>query len=745
MGKDYIRKSNYNYRCLGSSAKKVSNTKVVYLLSLFFITVFIFFCDYNRSLSQGRVRYSEPENLEQVNSQDDEFSPLVYNNKLIFNRGRGGKSVFFQSQIDINSNQIKVSAPKFFRADFNNTEESQSYISIENDSLNPKLYFSKFVKYNGKNVLNLFYSLFKKQTWTKGQKIEAFETPFFCSQAAISPNNDYLVFTASSVAFNGGQEDIGDTDLFISYKDGDGNWTNPEIIGEINTKLSEITPFISGSDGKDTLYFASNGLGGPGGYDLYYSVREGGVFQRPNPIIDLNTEFDESDFVCFGNQVFFSSNRLGGFGNLDIYHSYRETVEENTQGVHNNKMDIVLNSFMSSVKVKRTYDYTLIAPIRYLYFNESKTQDISEVDKVLESKIELLQEIYRIPNSLQDNSNIDGVNLDSSEDLRSRIRAFLYYTTKLFHYQSIRNDTYDTNQQNRREERENNTLNVYLTVISPIDNTKSNFQYNTTNNNINHILNKIQAFFISNSLINKENIQINYVYNPNLSDGEFYIYYDFSNINFLGSKDSGNLLVEKVADVNQISVEPDIIGFEFQARPVAELKNWISYLMLKDKQVIFTSNNASMTFQVDLNKYKESIINYDSLLFYTIANNKQGDEFFDNTRILLNQTKYKAKKLYQFGKNSYSLTQFDLPYYDDLLLKKDLLLNWFLQQEDKKKSEVLVFTQRENMAEGENVILHYIKTNFPNIVIKVIDKGYEKLINEKIKNQQKMVNFFIKE
>jgi outer membrane protein OmpA-like peptidoglycan-associated protein len=68
------------------------------------------------------------------------------------------------------------------------------------------------------------------------------------------------------------QNSLGDLDIYVSFLKDNGVWTTPKNIGEdINTFQSDATPFLA-ADGK-TMYFASNGHLGYGGYDLFVTKR----------------------------------------------------------------------------------------------------------------------------------------------------------------------------------------------------------------------------------------------------------------------------------------------------------------------------------------------------------------------------------------------------------------------------------------------------------------------------------------
>jgi len=87
---------------------------------------------------------------------------------------------------------------------------------------------------------------------------------------------------------------------------------------EINSVGFEISPFLSST--QDTLYFSSNGFGGKGDADIFYSVKQGdwSSWSAPVNLGDvINSEKFDAYFSCSNNQVMWSSNRGGGLS--DIY------------------------------------------------------------------------------------------------------------------------------------------------------------------------------------------------------------------------------------------------------------------------------------------------------------------------------------------------------------------------------------------------------------------------------------------
>ena len=74
-------------------------------------------------------------------------------------------------------------------------------------------------------------------------------------------------------------EGLGQNDIYVSSLERDGSWSKPKPLGNtINTFEDEANPFLA-SDGK-TLYFASKGHIGYGGYDLFVSKRLDDTWQN---------------------------------------------------------------------------------------------------------------------------------------------------------------------------------------------------------------------------------------------------------------------------------------------------------------------------------------------------------------------------------------------------------------------------------------------------------------------------------
>ncbi len=133
------------------------------------------------------------------------------------------------------------------------------------------------------------------------------------SQASLSSDGRTLYFASDRPGGKGG------TDLYRSRWLGD-RWSAPEPLAELNTEFDEMTPSIA-PDNK-TLYFASNRPGGRGGFDIYVARLQGDRFSQPQNIGEpINTDANDISYIALPNSTtaYFASDRSGGAGGYDIY------------------------------------------------------------------------------------------------------------------------------------------------------------------------------------------------------------------------------------------------------------------------------------------------------------------------------------------------------------------------------------------------------------------------------------------
>ncbi|MDZ4182971.1 MAG: OmpA family protein, partial [Candidatus Cloacimonadaceae bacterium] len=122
----------------------------------------------------------------------------------------------------------------------------------------------------GKLDGDIYYSEYDKK-WSSPRNIQSLNSPQVDTHPMLF--GDSLIFFSSSR--DGG---FGGTDIYVSELI-DGYWSIPQNLGpRINSSQNEQTPFLD-YDGR-TLFFASNGHPGFGGYDLFKAVKIGESWQE---------------------------------------------------------------------------------------------------------------------------------------------------------------------------------------------------------------------------------------------------------------------------------------------------------------------------------------------------------------------------------------------------------------------------------------------------------------------------------
>jgi hypothetical protein len=173
--------------------------------------------------------------------------------------------------------------------------------------------------YEGKKDLEKGIAVAKKKggSWGTPEKIEV---------PTLDIEGDFYGFHISEdgktmlISYKG-PETIGEEDIYVSLKSESG-WSAPMNIGtDINTVGFEMSPFLSKN--QDTLFFSSNGHGGLGDADIFYSVNKGSWTSWSKPV-NLGPKINTAKFdACFsynGSQVYWASNRDGELN--DIYTAY---------------------------------------------------------------------------------------------------------------------------------------------------------------------------------------------------------------------------------------------------------------------------------------------------------------------------------------------------------------------------------------------------------------------------------------
>ncbi|MBY0434207.1 MAG: OmpA family protein [Cyclobacteriaceae bacterium] len=138
-----------------------------------------------------------------------------------------------------------------------------------------QLIFTSCTGRRGYGSCDLFESRKIGEEWTLPVNLGPdVNSPAWESQPSLSSDGRMLFFVSDR---RGG---VGNKDIYVSYKLDENKWTKAENLGpQVNTPYEEISPFIH-VNGR-TLFFASNGRAGFGGYDIYRSERNNSQWSEP--------------------------------------------------------------------------------------------------------------------------------------------------------------------------------------------------------------------------------------------------------------------------------------------------------------------------------------------------------------------------------------------------------------------------------------------------------------------------------
>lgn len=373
------------------------------ILSLLFLNVSLW----------ANESYVDITNIEVLNSSANEFAPQLYQNTLFFNSDKSGKSLYYTSLFNKTFAEAQLPNGKL-----NSKDENQAYIYFETPT---EAIISKFTQFDSRSNLNL-YKVNYNQTFSSPLPINNIRKNNFVSQVSSSRDSKYFYFVADFA------DSGNNTDIYYTLKSDYFNEYSP--LSEICSPESEITPFLKSSD---TLYFASNGLGGKGGYDIFRSVCIDGVWQRPQAMDELNTEYDESDFIIINDTLaVFASNRPGGKGGLDLY-SARIQKAKRTEPTPKISKDITLTIHQFSQDIisvnkntVKTYEQvngaiTLTEKVQYEFQPKVLSCSVEHSDNFAASAISLYANGNKVNTKLTILNNQIDIDLSEIDAIKSGI------------------------------------------------------------------------------------------------------------------------------------------------------------------------------------------------------------------------------------------------------------------------------------------------------------------------------------
>jgi peptidoglycan-associated lipoprotein len=259
-----------------------------------------------------------------------DFSPVFYKEGIVFSSERttAGPDKFsswtnrpfldlFYSKIDRNN---IVGEPQPLKGKINskynegpitfNREENVAYFTRNN-------FENRKAKKDNDGIVNLkiYKSSLVGDEWTHIESLSFNSDLYSNGHPTLTTDGLTMYFVSDRPGGFGG------TDIYMTTLK-DGKWSDPvSPVEGINTFGDEMFPYLYNDT---TLYFASNGLPGMGGLDIYYSIKRNGTWTDPvNVGYPINSNRDDFGYVAdaTGYSGYFSSNRDGS-GEIDHLYSF---------------------------------------------------------------------------------------------------------------------------------------------------------------------------------------------------------------------------------------------------------------------------------------------------------------------------------------------------------------------------------------------------------------------------------------
>ncbi len=154
--------------------------------------------------------------------------------------------------------------------------------------------------------------------WTNVEPLPFNRKDYSVGHPAITSDGQRLYFTSDMPGGHGG------TDIYYADMQSDGEWSRPKNAGTaVNTSGDEMFPYVRKvPDGKDVLYFSSNGLPAAENLDIYKAELDKNDPGKPVRLgKPFNTTYDDFGVMYNpdGMSGYFSSDRANDAGKDHVY------------------------------------------------------------------------------------------------------------------------------------------------------------------------------------------------------------------------------------------------------------------------------------------------------------------------------------------------------------------------------------------------------------------------------------------
>jgi len=287
-------------------------------------------CDYAKGLMKKPIDVSFENLGPTINSQFSDYYPFVTKDEtyIVFTsrrkEGKGRKEFdgYYPADIWI----TKYNGSKYTEASSAgpiNSMFDERVVGLSDDGEQMMVYLDNL------NEFGNIYTCTKKSAMEYGRKrnLEPVNSKHLENSASIAGDNSVMFFSSNRPGGFGGQ------DIWMIRHLPTGGWAAPQNLGPtINTPFDEDFPTIS--EDRRTLYFASEGHMGMGGFDLFKSIWNpirNSWTEAVNLGYPINGPDDDMTISVAADQkrAYISAIRKDGLGELDIYRVTFNSVEVN--------------------------------------------------------------------------------------------------------------------------------------------------------------------------------------------------------------------------------------------------------------------------------------------------------------------------------------------------------------------------------------------------------------------------------
>lgn len=281
-----------------------------------------FYGNYNQNVVEKEIKTCERAKI----IQD---AVLEYD---IMNLGKAINSEFSEERPVVSGDGnviVFIRKLKFYDAVFYSSKkdgEWQQAVNINPQILSDGEYFPSGLDHDGKTMLlikkegdsyDIYISRFDGVTWSNAEKMsEKLNSLSEEIHASFRPEDKSILISSNKSGGRGGY------DLYLSKLADNGSWKKPKNLGKaINTEFDEQVAFLTTTP--EVLFFSSQGHYTMGGFDIFYSKKNGKKWDTPVNIgYPINNTRDNLNYCPSTEDI-----RLGylsmiiddGFGGSDIY------------------------------------------------------------------------------------------------------------------------------------------------------------------------------------------------------------------------------------------------------------------------------------------------------------------------------------------------------------------------------------------------------------------------------------------